>query len=102
VSQPPNKMKLKGTFERGGSCWHFVLPVGTLVAEFIRLHTKGVWKDNPEGLVMDIPAKKDGVATCYHFDKVLKQVNSGEKENMHAFYSVLHSFHPLAMRPKTY
>ena len=77
-------MKLKGTFERGGSYWRFVLPVGALVGEFIRIHAKGVWKQNPEGLLMDIPVK-DGVATCYPFDKVLKQVNSGEKGDLYAF-----------------
>jgi len=79
-----NQMKLKGTFERPGSNWHFVLPVGALVGEFIRIHAKGAWKENPEGLLMEIPVK-DGSATCYPFNKVLKQVSSGEKGDLYAF-----------------
>jgi hypothetical protein len=79
-----DQMKLKGAFEKAGFYWHFALPVGALVGEFMRIHAKGVWTESPEGLLMKIPVK-DGVATCFPFDKVLKQVDSGEKGDLYAF-----------------
>ena len=79
-----DSLKLKNTFERAGFYWYFVLPVGALVGEFIALHAKGVWKQGSEGPVMDIPVA-DGVATCYPFEKVLKQLNQGEKRDLSAF-----------------
>jgi hypothetical protein len=33
---------------------------------------------------MEIPVK-DGIATCFPFDKALKQVNQGEKGDLYAF-----------------
>lgn len=79
-----DQMKLKNAFEKNGFYWYFVLPVGALIGEFIRVHAKGVWKENPDGLSMDIPVK-DGAATCHPFDKVLKQVDQGEKGDLYAY-----------------
>lgn len=77
-------MKLKNAFEKDSFYWYFVLPVGALVGEFIRVHTKGVWKEDPDGLSMDIPVK-EGAATCHPFDKVLKQIDQGEKGDLYAY-----------------
>ncbi len=79
-----DQMKLKNTFQKDGFYWHFVLPVGALVGEYIRIHANGVWKESTEGLSMEIPVK-DGSATCHPFDKVLKQVAQGEKGDMYAY-----------------
>ena len=76
--------KLKNAFARNGFYWRFVLPVGVLVGEFIRIHGNGVWKKDSDGLLMEFPIQ-DGVATCYPFDKILKQVNQGAKGDMYAF-----------------
>jgi hypothetical protein len=79
-----NEMKLKNTFQKDGFYWYFVLPVGALVGEFIRVNAKGVWKENPDGLSMEVPVK-DGAATCHPFDKVLKQIEQGEKGDLYAY-----------------
>jgi hypothetical protein len=79
-----DKIKLKSAFQKPGFYWYFVLPVGALIGEFIRINAKGVWKDSPEGPLMKI-SLKDGDATCYPFDKVLKQVTQGEKGDIYAF-----------------
>jgi hypothetical protein len=79
-----NRTKLENAFRKPGFDWYFVFPVGALIGEFIRINAKGVWKESPEGLMMDIPVR-DGAATCYPFEKVLKQVNQGDKGDMYAF-----------------
>jgi hypothetical protein len=79
-----NQSKLQGAFSKPRVDWYFVFPVGALIGEFIRIHAKGVWKESPEGLCMEIPVK-DGAATCYPFEKVLKQVNQGDKGDVYAF-----------------
>ena len=76
--------KLKDTFQKDGFYWRFVLPVGALIGEYIRIHAKGVWKETPEGLCMEIPVK-DGSATCHPFDKVLKQLGQGDKGDLYAY-----------------
>jgi Negative regulator of septation ring formation len=79
-----DQRKLKDTFQKEGFYWRFVLPVGALIGEYIRIHAKGVWKETPEGLCMEIPVK-DGTATCHPFDKVLKQVGQAEKGDLYAY-----------------
>jgi hypothetical protein len=79
-----DRTKLESAFRKPGFDWYFVFPVGALIGEFIRIHAKGVWKESPQGLMIDIPVK-DGAATCYPFEKVLKQVNQGDKGDIYAF-----------------
>ncbi len=79
-----DQRKLKDTFARAGFYWRFVLPVGALIGEYIRVHAKGVWKETPDGLCMEIPVK-EGSATCHPFDKVLKQLGQGEKGDLYAY-----------------
>jgi len=79
-----DQTKLKSAFEWDGFYWRFVLPVGALIGEYIRIHGNGVWRQDPAGLAMEFPAK-DGTVTCYPFDKVLKQVNSGDKGDIYAY-----------------
>jgi hypothetical protein len=79
-----DKLKLKKAFKKENFYWRFVLPIGAMVGEFIRIHAKGAWKQDSNGPFMDIPIA-DGVATCYPFDKVLKQMNSGKKGDLCAF-----------------
>ncbi len=79
-----DQRKLKDTFQKERFYWHFVLPVGALIGEYIRIHAKGVWKEAPGGLCMEIPVK-GGSATCHPFDKVLKQIGQGEKGDLYAY-----------------
>jgi hypothetical protein len=79
-----DKMKLKKAFETPGFYWRFVLPVGALIGEYIRIHANGVWKPESDGPAMEIRVK-DGTATCYPFNKVLKQLSYGEKSDLYAY-----------------
>jgi hypothetical protein len=77
-------MKLKNAFEKDGLSWYFVLPMGAMIGEYVRVQANGAWKQDPDGPFIEIPVK-EGSATCYPFHKVLKQVNSGDKGDIYAF-----------------
>jgi hypothetical protein len=79
-----DKAKLESAFAKKKTSWYFVFPVGAMVGEYIRIHANGIWKSDADGLYMEIPIK-DGTATCYPFDKVLKQYNQGERGDLYAF-----------------
>jgi hypothetical protein len=76
---------MKTAFAKDELYWHFVLPVGAYVGELLRVHAGGVWKASAEGgLEMSIPAG-DGEATCFPFDKILKQATVGDKGDLYAY-----------------
>jgi hypothetical protein len=89
-----DQTKLKNAFERDGFYWRFVLPVGALIGEYIRIHGNGAWKQDPAGLSMEFPVK-EGTVTCYPFDKVLKQINSGDKGDLYAYLVAFSTFSSL-------
>ncbi|HWD93614.1 MAG TPA: hypothetical protein VG938_14830 [Verrucomicrobiae bacterium] len=79
-----DKAKLESAFSKKNVSWYFVFPIGSLVGEFMRIHARGVWKSGSDGLYMEIPVE-DGTATCYPFEKVLKQFNQGAEGDLFAF-----------------
>jgi hypothetical protein len=79
-----DRTKLENTFRKPGFDWYFVFPVGAIMGEFVRVNAKGIWKESPEGLMMDIPLK-EGTATCHPFEKVIKQFHHGENGDIYAF-----------------
>jgi hypothetical protein len=79
-----DEMELKNAFEQPRFYWRFVLPVGALIGEYIRIHANGVWKQESDGPAMEVRVK-DGTATCDPFNKVLKQVMYGEKSDLYAY-----------------
>ncbi len=77
---------LKRVFARDDFWWYFVLPVGAYVGELLRVHAKGEWRrsDDDGGLEMVLPVR-DGTATVFPFDKVLKQATTGEEGDLLAY-----------------
>ena len=85
ISRRIDDLGFKKAFLKDDFWWYFVLPVGAYVGELLRVHANGVWRNSEGGGVeLSIPVK-DGEATTYPFDKVLKQALSGDKGDMLAY-----------------
>jgi len=76
---------LKQAFSKDEFWWYFVLPVGAYLGELMRTHAKAEWKLSEEGGVeMSLPVK-DGAATIFPFEKILKQARAGDKGDLYAY-----------------
>jgi len=76
---------LKTALAKDEFWWYYVLPAGAVLGELMRVHAQGEWKDTEDGAPeMRIPVG-DGEATTYPFDKLFKQVTSGDKGDLYAF-----------------
>jgi hypothetical protein len=76
---------LKDAFAKPDFYWYFVLPVGAFLGEWLRMHARAEWKVSQEGGVeMSIPVR-EGNATTFPFDKVLKQVTAGSPGDLYAY-----------------
>lgn len=81
-----NSEALIKAFHKDEFAWYFVLPVGAFTGELFRLHVNAVWKESEEGgMLMEIPVQ-DGGVTIFPFDKIIKQITSGDKGDMHAYF----------------
>lgn len=77
---------LKTAFGREDFYWYFVLPVGAYIGELLRVHAKGEWKEaEGGGLKLEIPVAGEP-ATTHPFDKVMKQVTSGDRGDLYAYF----------------
>jgi len=76
---------LKDAFAKPDFYWYFVLPVGAFLGEWLCVHARAEWKVSKEGGVeMSIPLR-EGQATTFPFDKVLKQVSAGSPGDLYAY-----------------
>jgi hypothetical protein len=76
---------LKDAFAKPDFYWYFVLPVGAFLGEWLRVHAHAEWKVSTEGGVeMSIPVR-EGEATTFPFDKVLKQASGGSPGDLYAY-----------------
>ncbi len=75
----------RDAFHKDDFWWYYVLPVGAYLGELMRTHAKAEWRVSEEGgMEMSIPVE-GGAATIFPFDKVLKQITSGDPGDLHAY-----------------
>lgn len=85
LSHHVDDLSLKKALSKDDFWWYFVLPVGALLGELLRVHAGAEWKPSAEGgLEMEIPVKGGG-ATTYPFEKILKQATVGDKGDLYAY-----------------
>jgi hypothetical protein len=77
--------KLKSAFERPGFYWHFIKPVGACLGELLRRHAKHEWHKKPGQTPYMEVLLKDGSSTVFPFEKIMKQVQSGEPGDLVAY-----------------
>lgn len=76
---------LKKALAKDEFWWYYVLPAGAVLGEIMRMHAQGEWRDTDDGAPeMRIPVGT-GEATTYPFDKMFKQVTSGDPGDLYAF-----------------
>jgi len=76
-------------FETRYSPGHFVLPAGAFVGELIRTHNPtATWVTKDDGGLAMALKLGDAVMTIHPFEKVLKQVTSGERGELSLFLNL--------------
>ena len=77
--------KLKGAFAKDDFYWHFVKPVGACLGELLRRHAKHQWRKQAGEMPFMEFEFKDGESRAFPFEKVIKQIKSGEPGDLVAY-----------------
>lgn len=84
--------RLKLAFARDGFDWYFVMPVGAVLGELLRLHAGGRWEPaDGGGLCMVLPMG-EGTATAHPFEKIVKQGTTGAAGDIVAYLAIARGF----------
>jgi hypothetical protein len=91
-----DRYKLKGAFERQDFYWYFAKPVGACLGELLRRHANHQWRKRPgEAPFMEVKLK-DGDSQVFPFEKVIKQIESGEPGDLVAYVTFARTVDRLA------
>ncbi|HMF15372.1 MAG TPA: hypothetical protein VKE94_23820 [Gemmataceae bacterium] len=91
-------VKLKGAFERPGFYWYFVKPIGACLGELLRRYAKHEWrKQTSKAPFMEVRVK-GGASQVFPFEKVIKQVESGEPGDLVAYVTFARTLDQIAER----
>jgi len=83
-----DRAKIKDTFARDDFYWYFAKPVGAALGELLRIHGNHQWVKEPDQAPSMIVKLKDGTSTVYPFEKVLKQVSTGDPGDIVAYVTL--------------
>jgi len=80
-----NPSRLKAAFQRDDFYWYFVKPTGACLGELLRRHAKHEWRKKPAETPHMELTTKDGQSEAFPFEKVIKQISSGEPGDLVAY-----------------